>query len=247
MSGKYPHNFLKNVTARIDFVQNYYEISSAVPSALQEKAKEHFPFMQRKGAMAEQLQIVSETEIKRRHVKENHWFFQSQDGSRTLCVAPNFLWIDYKKYSNFTDLKEAFSSVLDGLYESFPEFSANRFGLRYFNEIDMTDPHLTDWEEFLDGNLLTIFALADDKTKIARAFHNLEMNYGDMHLTFLYGMHNPDYPAPIRKKNFVLDLDAYVVKSQDKESLVGSLQLMHDRIEALFEKSITEKLREIMR
>jgi uncharacterized protein (TIGR04255 family) len=246
VSEKYPHNFLKNVTARIDFGKNYIEISSNVPNPLQEKIKESFPFMQKKGAMAEQLEVVSETDIRRRHIRENHWFFQARDGSRTLCIAPNFLWIDYKKYSNFSDLKDTFAAVIDGLYEAFPEFSVSRFGLRYFNEIELTDPHVTEWNDYLNGDLLTIFAMADDKMRISRAFHNLEINYGDFNLTFLYGMHNPDYPAPLRRKTFVLDFDAYALKVQGKDGLEGCLQNMHDRIESLFEKSITDKFRAVI-
>ncbi|MBP1751672.1 MAG: hypothetical protein H6Q57_508 [Geobacteraceae bacterium] len=247
MPGKYPNNFLKNVTLRLDFGQNHYEISSEVPHALQEKIQERFPFKQRKAALAEQMQIVSETEIKRSHVRENHWFFQAKDGGRTLCIAPNFLWIDYKKYDDFSDFEETFSVVAAGLYEAFPDLTVNRFGLRYLNEIELTDSRVTDWEEYLDGNLLTIFALADDKTRISRAFHNLEMNYGDINLTFLYGMHNPDYPAPLRQKTFVLDFDAYALKNIGKENLAGNMRTMHDKITSLFEKSITEKMREMMR
>lgn len=247
MPGKYPNNFLKNVTLRLDFGQNHYEISSEVPHALQEKIQERFPFKQRKAALAEQMQIVSETEIKRSHVRENHWFFQAKDGGRTLCIAPNFLWIDYKKYDDFSDFEETFSVVAAGLYEAFPDLTVNRFGLRYLNEIELTDSHVTDWQEYLDRNLLTIFALADDKTRISRAFHNLEMNYGDINLTFLYGMHNPDYPAPLRQKTFVLDFDAYALKNIGKENLAGNMRTMHDKIISLFEKSITEKMREMMR
>lgn len=247
MPEKYPHNFLNNVTARIDFGKNYYEISSAVPGAVQEKLKERFPFAQRKKAIAEQVQVVSETELKRSHVSENHWFYQAKDGGKTFCIAPNFMWLDYKKYEDFADLKENFSTVVEALFESLPDFSVNRFGFRYFNNIEMTDPHLTDWEAYLDKNLLSIFNIAEDRTKISRAFHNLEMNYGDMNLTFLYGMHNPDYPAPIRQKTFVLDFDAYILKAQNKEAVMSNLELMHDRIKSLFEKSITDKLREIMR
>lgn len=247
MTGKYPHNHLKNVTVRIDFSKNYYSISSEVPAPLQAKIKESFPFMQKKSAMAEQLEVISPTEIKRRHIKENHWFFQAADGGGTLCVAPNFLWIDYKKYSSFTDLKKAFGNVIDGLFEAFPDFTANRFGLRYLNEIDLTEPRLTEWEDYLSADLLGIFALADDKTSISRAFHNLEMNYGDANLTFLYGMHNADYPAPLKQKSFVLDFDASALKVEEKERLTTLLQFMHDKIEGLFEKVITDKLREMMR
>ncbi len=246
MSAKYPHNFLKNVTARIDFGRNYYEISSAVPGAVQEKIKEQFPFVQRKRAIAEQMHVVSETEVKRSHVTENHWFHQGKDGGKTLCLAPNFMWIDYKKYEDFADLKSTFSGVSEVLYESLPDFSVNRFGLRYFNNIEMTDPNMTDWEAHIDGNLLSIFNLAEDRTKISRAFHNLELNFGDMNLTFLYGMHNPDYPAPIKQKTFVLDFDAYVIKSLGKDQLIDSLDIMHEKIQALFEKSITDKFRQII-
>ena len=247
MSEKYPRNFLKNVTARIDFGHNYYEISSAVPGVLQEKIKERFPYMQKKSAMAEQYQVLSETEVNRRHVKENHWFFQAGDGSKTLCLAPNFLWIDYKKYNGYDDLKEALQAAVDGLRECFPDFSANRFGLRYLNEIEMTDPHVTEWGEYLNGNLLSIFNMAEDRSKVSRAFHNLEMNHGDVNLTFLYGMHNPDYPAPIRLKTFILDFDAYATQNQNADQIMENLQLMHDKIEALFEKSITDRFREIIR
>jgi uncharacterized protein (TIGR04255 family) len=128
-----------------------------------------------------------------------------------------------------------------------PDFDVSRFGLRYFNNIELTDPRLTDWDAYLDKNLLSIFNLADDRTKISRAFHNLELNFGDMNLTFLYGMHNPDYPAPIKQKTFVLDFDAYILKSQDKDEVVSNLEVMHERIQSMFEKNITEQLREIMR
>ena len=246
MSAKYPHNFLKNVTARIDFGKNYYGISSAVPGAVQAVLKESFPFVQRKKAIAEQMQVISETEVKRSHVNENHWFHQAKDGNKTICLAPNFMWLDYKKYEDFADLKSTFSGVTEALNESLPDFSVNRFGLRYLNEIELTDPNLTDWEAFLDKNLLSIFNLADDRTKISRAFHNLELNYGDMNLTFLYGMHNPDYPAPLKQKKFVLDFDAYIVNPQSQPDLMVNLELMHERILAFFEKSITGKLREII-
>jgi uncharacterized protein (TIGR04255 family) len=218
-----------------------------VPAALQAKIKESFPFMQKKSAMAEQLQVISQTEIKRRHIKENHWFFQANEGGGTVCLAPNFLWIDYKKYSTFSDLKEGFANVVDGLFEAFPDFSANRFGLRYLNEIELTEPTLTEWEDYLSPDLLGIFALADDRTKICRAFHNLELNYEDANLTFLYGMHNADYPAPIKQKTFVLDFDAHALKVEEKDRLKSLLQFMHDKIEYLFERSITDKLREMMR
>jgi len=59
-------------------------------------------------------------------------------------------------------------------------------------------------------------------------------------------MHNPDYPARIRKKIFILDYDAYTTSLLTREEIRQSLPIFHDQIEQLFEKSITGRLREIM-
>lgn len=59
-------------------------------------------------------------------------------------------------------------------------------------------------------------------------------------------MHNPDFPAPIRKKIFVLDYDAYCEGLQDMEDIKKNIDVFHDKIENLFEENITKKLREKM-
>ena len=85
---------------------------------------------------------------------------------RTLCVAPNFLWLDYKSYSGFEDLRETFLGITEALFAAFPEvpdLAINRLGLRYFNNIEISEPTPTDWTEYLAPNLLPIFAIADDK------------------------------------------------------------------------------------
>lgn len=249
MSVKYRNNFLKNVTVRIDFNKNLYPISSELPSSLKDKVLERFGNMQRKAAIAEQIEMKCGAEPMRRHVKENHWFFQGKTGDRALCIAPNFMWLDFKKYSNYEDLKETFLEVVDAFFNAFPEvpdLAANRIGLRYFNNIELTDPALTDWTEYLNSGLLSIFSVADDRRAIARAFHNLEMNYGDMNLTFLYGMYNFDYPAPIKQKTFTLDFDGYVARPRTREEVAATLDALHDKISMYFEKSITDAFREML-
>lgn len=249
MSGKYRSNFLKNVTVRLDFTKNLYQVSSGLPSSLQAKAQELLPHMQRKGALAEEMMVKCAGEVQRRHVKENHWFFTGGRGDKTLCVAPNFMWLDCKSYSDYQDLRDTVVPLMDALFDAFPDvpdLAVNRFGLRYFNSIELTDSVPTDWTEYLDPGLLSIFSVADDKAAIARAFHNLELNYGDMYLTFLYGMYNFDYPAPIRQKTFTLDFDGYIAKIQQRGELPASLDALHEKIAGYFERSITDRLRDVM-
>jgi len=249
MSVKYQNNFLKNVTARIDFNKNLYQISSELPSSVKEKLKEKFPHVQRKSALSEQIEMKCGSDPVRRHVKENHWFFQGKDGDRALCIAPSFMWLDFKKYTDYDDLRETFLTLTDALLSAFPDvegLGANRFGLRYFNNIELTEPTLTDWTEYLNPDLISIFSMVDEKTAIARAFHNLEMNYGDLKLTFLYGMYNFEYPEPIRQKSFTLDFDGYIARAQTREEIPASLDALHGKISRYFEKSITDKFRELL-
>jgi len=249
MSGKYRSDFLKNVTVRMDFSKNLYQISSELPTAFRDRALEFFTRFQRKAALAEQIEMKCGSEPVRRHVKENHWFFQGKDGEKNMCVAPNFLWIDYKSYPGFADVRETFLGIAGALFDAFPDIpdlAANRLGLRYFNNIEIAEANPTDWSGYLAPNLLPIFSVADDCGAIARAFHNLEMNYGDMNLTFLYGMYNFEYPSPIRQKAFTLDFDGYIAKPLTKETLPASLEALHGRIVHYFENSITDRLRELM-
>jgi len=60
-------------------------------------------------------------------------------------------------------------------------------------------------------------------------------------------MHNPDFPAPIKKKIFILDYDAYYDGFVERTEVETRLTLFHDKIQDLFEWSIQPKLREIMK
>jgi len=86
----------------------------------------------------------------------------------------------------------------------------------------------------------------DNAAEICRAFNNLSFNYGDLFLTYQYGLYNADFPAPIRKRNFVLDFDAYCQGPQNFDDIRRNIDLFHDKIQDLFERSITDKLRNKM-
>lgn len=132
------------------------------------------------------------------------------------------------------------------MFEAFSDLQVKRLGLRYINSVEAPGPNKFSWNAYLNRNLLSIFNIPVDKAKIARAFHNLELNLGDLTLRFQYGIHNPDYPAPIRKRVFILDYDAYTTGFLAKEEIHQTLPVLHDEIEQLSEKSITDKLRGIM-
>jgi uncharacterized protein (TIGR04255 family) len=67
-----------------------------------------------------------------------------------------------------------------------------------------------------------------------------------MLLNFQYGMHNPDFPSRIRRKLFILDLDASYQGLLSRDDIKSNIDTAHNRIEELFENVIREDLRRRM-
>jgi uncharacterized protein (TIGR04255 family) len=72
------------------------------------------------------------------------------------------------------------------------------------------------------------------------------MKCGELDLRFQYGLPNPDYPSPLKRPSFVMDLDAYIQAAHELQVSLQHTDRAHQCIQSLFEKSITDKLREKM-
>lgn len=135
-------------------------------------------------------------------------------------------------------------SILDTVLECYPDIQVKRLGMRFFDEIDLkSEANPTDWRKYLNQDLLGAFALVEDPASLVRAFHVLETKKDDVHLRFQYGMHNPDYPAPIRQKIFILDTDVFVDGLLNLDAIKGYWQTLHDTAHSWFESVITDNFR----
>ena len=72
---------------------------------------------------------------------------------------------------------------------------------------------------------------------------SIEMNYTDCMLRFQYGIFNSDYPAPNKKREFILDTDVYSVGLYTMEEIADQIDAFHDRAKNWFEQSIKQPLR----
>ncbi|TDE50106.1 TIGR04255 family protein [Flavobacterium sp. GT3P67] len=96
----------------------------------------------------------------------------------------------------------------------------------------------------MNPDLTSIFRVTQNQKNIIRAFHNLEIKNDEIMLKFQYGMNNPDYPAVIKKKSFILDFDASFTGILKHHEIDTYIMKQHSEIQKQFEFSITEKLRE---
>ena len=246
MARKYDSPFLKEVIVRLDFSYPIMKLAKTLPPRLKNIALESFPISEPQEFFGKELLITKEATKEKILSEGTNWLFHNLDRQKTLIIANNNVNISYKKYDSFDVLKQEFLQIVEELLSSYDDLQGKRIGLRYINDIKLSESDVLDWNNYLDERLLNSLTFPQEPSKICRAFNNLELNFGDLIVRFQYGMHNPDYPAPIRKKKFILDYDAYYQGPMNLEDIKQSLDKFHLNIKAIFEQSIKNKLRILM-
>jgi uncharacterized protein (TIGR04255 family) len=242
----YKRNFLTEVIARIDFVSPLDAVAKELPKAFSKVALMHFPIDEPKPAFAQEL-LVSEKEIATRRQEFMEWNFHGRNRDKRLTLTPQAFFVTYKKYEAYENLRTEFVAVVEVFFSCFEQAQPSRLGLRYINQLDVPGENPLDWGRYVNDRLLGLFSYSVQDAEPARIFHNFEAVFRNFNLRFQFGLHNPDYPAPIRRRLFILDYDAYFNGLLEPREISSSLDVYHDAIQALFEQSITDQLREVMR
>mgnify|MGYP005812719527 CR=1 FL=1 len=245
---KYRKNFLKQVIARVDFLSPLPGVDVAIPPRIAELAIGMFPIAEPRDAFTQEYEFSPQGVKAAKEERFKEWLFHGRERTKTLTVGRQMLIVEHKSYDTYEVIKDEFIRVLNRVAE-LEGAQPSRLGLRYVNVIEFPDePRPTDWSAYLAPQLLSLFQFPpeQDRTALSRVFHNIEFAFDTFNLRYRLGMHNPDYPARIRQKLFVLDLDAYIKSAVDIKSVAHLLDDFHSTIQRYFEQSITADLRRIM-
>ncbi|MGA7579385.1 MAG: TIGR04255 family protein [Desulfobaccales bacterium] len=244
----YKKNFLNRVIARINF-QPINSIRTSLDTNLSKTALELFPISEPKKELTGlKLQFsLKDENIKREEVgKKAEWHYFGMNREKHLVIATDFMSVEYLKFDNFDNFIGDFFGIMEILFRAYKDVQVSQTALRYINIINLEEDNPIDWNNYLNDNLLSIFNVPFDRNTISRAFQVLELNYGDMNLRFQYGMINPDFPAVIRKKEFILDYDAFCSGLKTEIEIRDNINRFNLEIEKLFERCIKANLKEIM-
>lgn len=242
----YKKSFLKEVVARIDFASPVSQLEKGVPNKLVNTIVKNFPIVEPAEIIMQELALDGLSVKHGQTTKSQQWNYYSKDRGQQLTLSPQAVFVSYKTYHHYEETKEQFGAAIDALDKAFPETKASRFGLRYINQIDLQLDDPTEWGIYVNPQLLCSRAFFGAEDTIARLITIAEIKYDDIALRFQYGMPNPDHPAPVKRPLFVLDLDASVSQAHDLGEAMIYMDEAHGRIQAVFERSITDLLREKM-
>ena len=174
--------------------------------------------------------------------------YYSNDGSNKLILTNKFMVFEINAYSSFEEHKKWFQSIVLAFFQK-NRISVNRTGIRYINIFEQSRLKLQKkfFASEISASLYPKIAAADDEPQLIRSMHMTEYRINEMTMNFRYGMFNPDYPNSLKKNDFALDFDAFsndVIDSAD--GIIHVIDKGHHEIQSLFERSITESLREVM-
>ena len=239
----YKRNYLDKVIARIDFVNPMEDIGKTLPSRVGKAIRPIFPITEPQKTVHHELIISPDDKTIDKETQFTQWMFHGMEREKTLVLNPSFIVASYFKYDRYDTLKDEFEKIITSILLHYQDLQPSRLGLRYINTIKIGTAKPLNWKAYINAKLLSVIDFSSHPERISRAFHNLEHYFDNYNLRFQFGIHNSDYPQPIKKREFILDYDAYSNILTDPAEIIPTFDKFHSCIQIFFEQSITEKLR----
>lgn len=242
---RYKRNYLTEVIARVDLAAPITELEKKLPDNIKNSVREYFPKFEPQTAFSHTVKLELK-EVKTEKVEFTQWNFYGKEREKKLTIQPSAILVVYNDYKTYEQLRGEFTSIINDVCREFDQAQPGRLGLRYINQIEFNNSIRVKWEEYINSELMGLLAYRIGNAEPSRIFHNYEAVFEELNLRFQFGLHNPDYPAPIKRNVFVLDIDAYHSGLIDFSEIPKRLDEHHLEIQKIFERSITENLRSKM-
>lgn len=184
-----------------------------------------------------------------------------RERSRAVALYDESVIVETSAYVRFEELLELIGTVLGALHQAAPIPAVQRVGLRYIDEISVPETG-HDWGRYIDESLLCPLGKFADFSPGAYS-GTLELAAGDQRTVNLnYGVFsepvvNPDgalrIPRSPEGAYFLIDLDSFWNAPQSEfpefqiQQVLEKCEQLHDPIRRIFEQSITDDLRSLMR
>ena len=241
----YRDTYLKDVILRVDFAAPSQKLEKKIPAKLTKAATKRFPISDIQTVHSQEFQ-VSPTGLSANAREEVQHIFYGKEREKNIVIAQQHMVMANQAYSSFEDLTADFFSIFDVLSGVDQEIVANRIGLRYINVIEFPDGDPLDWSDYICESLLGVVGFNGRKSNLSRVFHVVEYNFGEIYLKCQFGIANPDYPALIKRRQFILDIDAYSAGAYEHNEIARVVADAHALIQEFFEASIKDPVRKLM-
>jgi uncharacterized protein (TIGR04255 family) len=249
----YQRNYIDQAIIRLDFAVGIDKLNTSLPKDIRDTALGIFPILEPRKGIGQQFVMTfgvddqSQKSQRSNSTQTMNWIFHDDRKVKSLDLSASAIVIVVSEFSRYDNMRTDFMTVANEVFRIFPNCSATRLGMRFVNNIKMANgENPLDWEQYLNPNLLGSLANIPQDAKVVRSLNSLELKFPECNLKVQSGMLNPDYPAAVRRKEFVLDLDAHRAGVIEPGEVEDALNSFHRRIQDYFEGAITQNLRNLM-
>ena len=239
----YERNFLMNVICRADFPV-ILRLGQERPVEFQESISGRFP--KTLEAVAVEVEIPSSDPQGARIKKPVlRWEFHTRNMKKKAILERSSLILEDQDYEHFDAFEEFFNPCFTKLEEIYHPPVVTRLGLRYQNLLKPPTGSPFDWHRFLHQALIghLDFECNGQRT---RDDHTIRFDTERSHVILQYGVHNSEFPAPMRNREFKLDIDCYIRDDLDFPDVSGRLRELNEDAVDVFETCIGESWRQMM-
>lgn len=239
----YKRNFLKKVIARVDFAQPLSDLSHESLIEVIKEIKKRFPIAEQATAYQQGIEITGQ-DIKQSKTEFPEWNFHGANREKTLKLNKLFLQIMLTKYASEADFKDDLINPISQILNSRTDVIIARTGVRFVNIFDFEIDSFQRIKDYFSETVSASSAAITKLDECVRSFLINEYLIGETKVRVQSGFFNPDYPAVIKRRHFVLDIDAFIDFPHQIRDVASYFGEFHTKIQAMFEANITQKLRD---
>jgi len=245
---KYERNFLSQVVLRIDYPR-VADIASERRPALMASVAEDFPQITGLPQAQIQFTVALDRPVVDQRIVGYTWFAKDDTGNKCIELTTESLSLMNlnRSFTNFDDFFGQFSEIYESFEDTYQVNEFTRVGLRYINQVDLDQGNALDWNGYLSDEVIhATISRIPERFALSRSMHQVVSSHNDVTLVANYGIHNPDFPAPAVRRQFILDFDCYITGAVNRDAMLRRVADLNDVCENAFEASIEARLRDAM-
>ncbi|QYJ71175.1 TIGR04255 family protein [Shewanella sp. FJAT-51649] len=242
----YNKNYLVEVVARIDFATPAESLSTPVlPKAVRDIITKRYAIHESNKGVRQGFEI-SEHGVKSQNEEYYQWTFSGSEREKSITINKDSITVSLKKYIDWKEFKLDVFEPIKSIVACESTAYIARTGLRFINIFDDVLNTRQDVDTYFSPMIASPISNLDNESNCSRSFLITEYLHNEIKLRMQTGIYNPDYPAKIKKLDFIVDLDAYVDTPHAFNEIDTYLDDLHQKVQMHFESCITENLKRIL-
>ena len=241
----YKKNYLKEVIAVINFAMPIKALNKSIlPDNILEILKARYPIPEPTKAFSQEIIFNVEDKTSQTNNHEFQQFvYHSSNKEKTITINQNLITVSIKNYKNYDEFKLDVIEPIEEISKLEGEAYIIRTGLRYVNVFQNKTNKYNELIKKFNPMIISPFRNIVDEENLSRLINISEYTYDEIKCRVQSGIFNPDFPAKIKNREFVLDIDTFIDTPHIFFNIENLFDSLHNVIQSKFESSITDKLR----